>query len=439
MKLLVVCPDYTSHFLPMSAIAAAAQRRGIDVAIATGPTIAERVATAGFRRVELMMSATGNPGIATESIDPGLQSFVQATCDGMVATLRHQAAARRHDLLWRPLEVGRAVLDLVNREAPDAILVDHLAFAVTMALMAQQIPFTTFVPGHPTQLPSPGELYGMPTAWPACIRPAETDLALLRAECATVTAEFTARYLSAATALGHPDVQAVDDAFAVHGDDVLFNSVGALHDGTRSLPRHHSFLGACLRDEPVEPELQRWLAARPDVPLVYVSFGTFLSARRDVLRRVLDQLARADVCVVVATGTAQHGDLGDLPEAWYVAPTLGQLAVLRHADAVISHAGNNTVTEALAHGVPVVAMPFSTDQFAIAADLERVGCGLALDPNAFTAFDLDSALHWALAPGRRAHIAGITGAGVTGVDVTGVDGATSGPELAVDRLTSPIR
>src|SRR6476619_7514520 len=117
-------PDYTSHFLPTSAIATAAQRRGIDVAIATGPTIASRVA-AGLRRVELTMSAAGNPGVATDSIDPGLQSFVDATRHGMVATLLYQAAARRHDLLWRPLDVGRAVLAVVEREAPDAILVDH--------------------------------------------------------------------------------------------------------------------------------------------------------------------------------------------------------------------------------------------------------------------------------------------------------------------------
>ena len=426
MKLLVVCPDYTSHFLPMSAIATAAQRRGCDVVVATGTTIASRVAAAGLRHVELTMSATGNPGVATDSIDPGLRGFVDATRHGMVATLRHQAAARRHDLLWRPFEVGRAALDLVQREAPDAILVDHLAFAVTTALTAQSIPFTTFVPGHPTQLPATGELYGMPVAWPTCIRPQEADLTMLRAECATVTAEFTARSRAAATALGHPDADSIADAFAVHGDDVLYNSVAALQRSSRCLPADHAFLGACLRDEAVDHSLQGWLAARPDVPLVYVSFGTFLSARRDVLGRVLDHLARTDVCVAVATGSVAPGDLGRLPTSWYVAPTVAQLAILRQADAVVSHAGNNTVTEALAMGLPLIALPFSTDQFAIAADLERAGCGVALDPNAFAASQLVTAIGWALDAGRRAHVTDIAGAG-------------GGAELAVDRLTSPRR
>lgn len=425
MKLLIVCPDYTSHFLPMSAIAAAAQRRGIDVAIATGPTIASRVAAAGLRRVELTMSAAGNPGVATDAIDPGLRSFVDATRHGMVATLRHQAAARRHDLLWRPVDVGRAVLDVAQHEAPDAILVDHLAFAVTMALTAGSIPFTTFVPGHPTQLPAAGELYGMPTAWPSCIHPSEPDLAMLRTECATVTAEFTSRYREAATTLGHPDAESIGDAFAVHGNDVLYNSVRSLHPPHRPLPPDHAFLGACLRDETVEPALQRWLEERSSTPLVYVSFGTFLSARRDVLRQVLGHLAGAGVRVAVATGSTPVDELGELPPSWYVAPTLAQLAVLRHADVVVSHAGNNTVTEALAHGVALIALPFSTDQFAIAADLERVGCGVALDPNGFGASDLDGALDWALGSATRRLVVEIAGAG------------SNGPEQAVDRLLTP--
>jgi UDP:flavonoid glycosyltransferase YjiC (YdhE family) len=50
------------------------------------------------------------------------------------------------------------------------------------------------------------------------------------------------------------------------------------------------------------------------------------------------------------------------------------------------------VTEALAAGVPLVVLPFSTDQFAVAADLERTGLGLALDPNRATSGDIGAAV-----------------------------------------------
>jgi UDP:flavonoid glycosyltransferase YjiC (YdhE family) len=67
-----------------------------------------------------------------------------------------------------------------------------------------------------------------------------------------------------------------------------------------------------------------------------------------------------------------------------VRPFLPQVALVRHAAVAITHGGNGGVTEALTHGVPVLALPFSTDQFAIAADLERTGVGRAADPNQVT-------------------------------------------------------
>ena len=61
-------------------------------------------------------------------------------------------------------------------------------------------------------------------------------------------------------------------------------------------------------------------------------------------------------------------------------------------DIVVCHGGNNTVTEALTAGLPVLAAPFSTDQFAGAEDLRRAGLGDAIDPNAATVDEIAAAL-----------------------------------------------
>ena len=95
---------------------------------------------------------------------------------------------------------------------------------------------------------------------------------------------------------------------------------------------------------------------------------------------------------VIASGVTAPGDLGPLPEEWIVRPRLPQVAALRACDVVVCHAGNNTVMEALTAGLPVVGLPFSTDQFAVAADLVAGGVGAALDPNRATADDIAAAV-----------------------------------------------
>jgi len=85
-----------------------------------------------------------------------------------------------------------------------------------------------------------------------------------------------------------------------------------------------------------------------------------------------------------------------VPASWLVRESLPQVTLLGHAAATISHGGNNSVTEALTAGVPLVLLPFSTDQFAGAAALEDAGFGEALDPNAATAAEIRDAVVRAL-------------------------------------------
>ncbi len=65
----------------------------------------------------------------------------------------------------------------------------------------------------------------------------------------------------------------------------------------------------------------------------------------------------------MAIGDQQPGVLGPIPDDWLVRASLPQVALLRHANLLVTHGGNNSVTEALTHGVPMLVLPFSTDQF----------------------------------------------------------------------------
>jgi UDP:flavonoid glycosyltransferase YjiC (YdhE family) len=50
-------------------------------------------------------------------------------------------------------------------------------------------------------------------------------------------------------------------------------------------------------------------------------------------------------------------------------------AVLPRASVVVCHGGAGITLEALAHGVPVCAVPFVRDQWEVARRLERTGAG----------------------------------------------------------------
>ncbi|WJL96506.1 glycosyltransferase [Microbacterium sp. ET2] len=141
----------------------------------------------------------------------------------------------------------------------------------------------------------------------------------------------------------------------------------------------HRFLGSTPREEPAADDIDAWIARGE--PFVYVSLGSFLSVRDDVLARIADALRHAGLRAAIATGTTPASALGDVPADWLVADYLPQVRLLGAAAAAVTHGGNNSVTEAVGQGVPLVVVPFSTDQFAGAAAIERTGAGRALDPN----------------------------------------------------------
>lgn len=386
MTLLVISPDYASHAIPLISIAEAWRRRGEPVVVASGPAVAPLVRAAGMKHAELVMSRGSNAGIIRASETQrdearSLEGFIEATRGGMLPTLRYQAEARSADLLWKPHRVARQTMRLVERLRPDAVLADHLAFAATIGLRALGVPYGDVVLGHPTALPVGSETYGVPSAWPATIHADAIELASLRAIGRGVAEAFTAVYNGVLLGIV-PGREPVRDAFAAHGDIVLYNYPAELHSPLRTalLPRH-VFLGSAVRAEEPDAETAAWLSRSDDRPIVVASLGTFLSARADVLACVSAALRKVDARVALSIGANDRDQLGELPHEWLVRPSLAQVALLRHADLLITHGGNNSVTEALTFGVPMVVLPFSTDQFDAAAAIEQRVAGIALDPN----------------------------------------------------------
>ncbi|MDQ3114503.1 MAG: glycosyltransferase [Actinomycetota bacterium] len=387
MNLLVVSPEYASHYGPLAVLAGAARATGARVVVATGPSLRPRVEEDGFEWTLLRLGASSNAGVVADS--PEIDAFLAATRAGPVATIRHQALARQRDLLWEPERIAREIGELCEQLDPDEVLVDHVSFGSTLAMYATGRSFVTLVPGHPSQLPVGAERYGIPAMWPSPMAPDRCQLDELQRLADDVTRSFTDRWNEALAAVS-PQRPPVADAFRVHGRRVLYNSVAGLHSPARGalLPGDHRFVGPLVRDEQLPAPLRSWLDRTSDRPQVYVALGTFLSHRSDVLARVAGALRHLGARAAIAIGATPLDELGQLPDDWTVAASLPQVAMLRAADLVIHHGGNNSVQESLAAGIRQLVVPMSTDQFANAADLERTGAGSVAAPNAATCAEL---------------------------------------------------
>ena len=85
---------------------------------------------------------------------------------------------------------------------------------------------------------------------------------------------------------------------------------------------------------------------------------------------------------LVTTGPSIPAASIDAPKNVTVVDRAPHSEVLRHAAAMVTHAGHGTVIKALAAGVPVVAVPLGRDQLDNAARVAHHGVGLRLKPKA---------------------------------------------------------
>jgi zeaxanthin glucosyltransferase len=112
-------------------------------------------------------------------------------------------------------------------------------------------------------------------------------------------------------------------------------------------------------------------------PLIYASLGTLLNGLDQVYGTILKAVAPlSDVQVVLSVGrNLDLEDLGPIPSNTIVVRTAPQLELLKRASLCITHAGLNTTLEALAQGVPMVAIPIGYEQPGIAARIAHHGAG----------------------------------------------------------------
>src|SRR3954468_7993425 len=114
-------------------------------------------------------------------------------------------------------------------------------------------------------------------------------------------------------------------------------------------------------------------------PLIYASMGTLQNRMEHVFREITGACEGLGAQLVLSLGGGKTPEqIGRLPGEPIVVGFAPQLELLGTAALAITHAGLNTVLEALSHGCPMVAIPVGNDQPGVAERVRWLGAGEVL-------------------------------------------------------------
>ena len=132
-----------------------------------------------------------------------------------------------------------------------------------------------------------------------------------------------------------------------------------------------------------------------DGSLIYLSLGSLGSADVGLMQRLVDLLATTEHRVIVSKGPL--ADQITLHDNQAGEGFLPQPAILPQVDLVVTHGGNNTVTECFHHGKPMVVLPLFWDQVDNAQRIDETGFGRRLATYDFRDAELTDAIDELLA------------------------------------------
>ena len=146
-------------------------------------------------------------------------------------------------------------------------------------------------------------------------------------------------------------------------------------------------MDSSVRELDEEYELPERFRDRPaDSALIYLSLGSLGGADIALLQRLIDLLATTPHKVIVSMGPrADEITLGEDMDGAAIVP---QTRIIPQVDLVITHGGNNTTTEAMHFGKPMVLLPLFWDQYDNAQRVHETGYGRRLSTYAFDDHEL---------------------------------------------------
>jgi MGT family glycosyltransferase len=304
-----------------------------------------------------------------------LATFVQPTYQALIDGARYAEPQLR------------AILADVR---PDVVVEDNVV--LFPALTTSGAAFVRIVSCNPLEMPADGvapRFSGLPCDDPASWAPYRKEFEQTHRE----TWEDYNRWVVEQGAAPLPDLEFMPSDNAAN---LYVYPAEADYRAQRPLDSTWTRMDSSVRrtdDDYVVPES---VAHRPDgSALVYLSLGSLGGADVALMQRLVDVLGDSRHRFIVSTGP-RGGEI-TLADNMVGEQTLPQTNVIPQVDLVITHGGNNTTTETLHFGKPMVLLPLFWDQYDNAQRMHELGFGVRLATYEFTAEQLHGAIDGLLA------------------------------------------
>jgi zeaxanthin glucosyltransferase len=369
----LICPDDAGHVLSVGPLGVELIRRGHRVTMVTGGRAVPIAEKLGLPLRELPERDIHHPLTV-----PTWLAFSLAGCGWMIRL--------RNWFRWRAQVALRLLPQALEELQVDGVIIDHTVVAASTVVERLGLPFIT--------LCSATMWHEEPAIPPTFAHwsYAEDGRGDWRNRWAYAAWHwFQGPTLAAINrqrrAWQLPEFQRITDSFSSLAQ--ISQLCREFDFPRRELPAVFHYIGSLTHDRQVSGEASfpwDWLNGRP---LVFASLGS-MAAGGDLplLHSAMSACRELDVQLVMTLGkwrdrkSSMRERLGSVPDNVMVVDFAPQLAILDRADLFITHAGVNSVLEAICRAVPMVAVPSRGDTPAMGSRIERAGIGVRTTPRA---------------------------------------------------------
>jgi MGT family glycosyltransferase len=362
------------------------RHRGHRVVFAAEASWQGRLEPLGFEEELVDLAPPAPAGAAGQDAGQFWKEFIRGTAPQFRKPAIEQLAGFIKPV-WEELISGarycqQQLTEIIERTRPDVIVEDNVvAFP---ALLTAGVPFVRIVSCNPLEIKDPAippPFSGYPSAGPGSWR-------AFREEYERIHRPVWAEFSDWVTGQGAPSLP---DLEFIHQGAVNLYIYPELADYRRSRPLGPSWhrLDSSVRQTDQKFTLPAALAGG-DGALIYFSLGSLGSADVPLMHRVINCLSGTPHRYIVSLGPL-HDQIALAPNMTG-AEFLPQTSVIPLCDLVITHGGNNTVTECLHFGKPMIVLPLFWDQHDNAQRVQEVGLGARLDTYQFTGSEMHVAL-----------------------------------------------